>query len=376
MKKNENRVATKANSSWLNIITDTISGIFLPIINVLTAAALLKGLLMVLSGNGWVSPEAGTYKILFAAADGFYYFLPIFLAYTASHKLKADTVTSMLVAAALVYPDITKLLESGSGLTFLGLPVTPVSYPYSVFPILLAVGLLHYVELPLEKYLHGTIKGFLKPMLSIIIVVPITFLVFGSFGTAIGSGLATAYEAIYQFSPVLAGVIFGFIWQPLVVFGLHWGMVPVIIEHINTLGYDTFLPFCGAGVMGQAGAAMAVSILAKGKKLKTVALSCSITAILGVTEPTLYSISVPLKRPMIAACIAGAIGGAIVGTSSASAVAFAFPSVLTLVVFLGEGFFTFLLSMIVAFIIALVLGLLFRFNEDDFHMEAMEEKSN
>ncbi len=376
MSKNDKKMAGKTNASRLHIITDTISGIFLPIINVLMAAALLKGLLLVLSNNGLVSAEAGAYRILFAAADAFFHFLPIFLAYTASHKLKADTVTSILVAAALVYPEITKLFESGSGLAFLGLPVTPVSYPSSVFPILLAVGLLHFVELPLEKYLHSTIKGFLKPMISIIIVVPITFLVFGPIGAAIGSGLSNAYAAIYNLSPILAGVVFGFIWQPLVVFGLQWGMVPVIIEHVNTLGYDTFLPYCGAGVMGQAGAAMAVSILAKNKKLKTVALSSSITAILGVTEPVLYTISIPLKRPMAAACIAGAVGGAIVGTSSARAVAFAFPSVLTLVVYLGEGFFTFLLSMIAAFFIALVLGLLFRFNEDDFHMEAMEEKTN
>ncbi len=376
MDKNENNMAATKKTGLLNSITDTISGIFLPIINVLMAAALLKGFLMVLSNYGVVSPEAGAYTILFAAADGFFHFLPIFLAYTASHKLKADTVTSILVAAALVYPDVTKMFESGAGITFLGLPVTPVSYPSSVIPILLAIGLLHYVELPLEKYIHSTIKGFLKPMISIMIVVPVTFLVFGPVGAMIGSGLAGAYAAIYNLSPILAGVIFGLIWQPLVVFGLHWGMVPVIIEHVNTLGYDTFLPYCGAGVMGQAGAAMAVSILAKNKKLKAVALSSSITAILGVTEPVLYGISVPLKRPMVAACIAGAIGGAIVGTSGARAMAFAFPSVLTLVVYLGEGFFTFLLSMIAAFFIALLLGLLFRFNEADYHMEAMEEKTN
>ncbi len=376
MSKSENNMAVKKITSRLHIITDTISGIFLPIINVLMAAALLKGFLLVLSNYGLVSPEAGAYKILFSAADAFFHFLPIFLAYTASHKLKADTVTSILVAAALVYPDIAKLFENGVELTFLGIPVTPVSYPSSVIPILLAIGLLHFVELPLEKYIHSTFKGFLKPMLSIIIVVPVTFLVFGPIGAVIGSGLAGAYAAIYNLSPILAGVVFGFIWQPMVVFGLQWGMVPVIIEHVNTLGYDTFLPFCGAGVMGQAGAAMAVSILAKNKKLKTVALSSSITAILGVTEPVLYGISVPLKRPMAAACIAGAIGGAIVGTSSARAMAFAFPSVLTLVVYLGEGFFSFLLSMIVAFFVALVLGLLFRFNEEDFHMKDMEEKNN
>ncbi len=371
--KNESRMAVKTKSSRLRIITDTISGIFLPIINVLMAAALLKSFLLVFANYGVVSPESGIYRILYAAADGFFYFLPIFLAYTASHKLKADTVTSILVAAALVYPDMIRILENGAELTILGLPVTPVTYPSSVVPILLAVGLLHYVEQPLEKYIPGAIKGFLKPMIALIIVVPVTFLIFGPLGAMIGSVLAGAYATIYNLSPILAGVIFGFIWQPMVVFGLHWGMVPIIIEHVNTLGYDTFLPFCGAGVMGQAGAAMAVSILARNKKLKTVALSSSITAILGATEPVLYSISIPLKRPMVAACIAGAVGGAIVGTSNARAVTFAFPSMISLVAYLGEGFFTFLLSMITAFFIALVLGLLLRFNEEDFHMEAMEE---
>jgi PTS system beta-glucosides-specific IIC component len=253
--------------------------------------------------------------------------------------------------------------------------VPPVTYPSSVIPILLAVGLLHFVELPLEKYTPNAVKGFLKPMIALVIVVPITFLVFGPIGSMIGSGLADAYSALYNFNPILAGAIFGMIWQPMVVFGFQWGMVPVIIEHVNTLGFDTFLPLVGAGVMGQAGAAMAVSILAKNKKLKTVALSGSITAILGVTEPVLYGISIPLKRPMIAACIAGAIGGAFVGTSNARAVAFAFPSMISLVVYLGDGFFTFLFSMVAGFFIALILGLLLRFNEADFKVEAMEEKT-
>lgn len=374
MSQNENNLTKKANVSLFHKIIDTISGIFLPIINVLMAAALLKGVLLVLSNNGIVSSEAGAYRILYAIADGFFHFLPIFLAYTASHKLKADTVTSILVAAALVYPDITNLFESGTGLTFLGIPVAPVTYPSSVIPILLAIGLLHFVELPLEKYIHSTIKGFLKPLIALVIIVPTSFLAFGPIGSMIGSGLADAYSALYNFSPILAGAIFGMMWQPMVVVGLQWGMVPVIIEHVNTLGYDTFLPFCGAGVMGQAGAAMAVSILAKNKKLKAVALSGSITAILGITEPVLYGVSVPLKRPMIAGCIAGAIGGAIVGTSGARAMAFAFPSVITLVVYLGDGFLTFLFSMVAGFVIALILGLILRFNEDDFNMEAMEEK--
>lgn len=363
------------NTNMFNRVIDTISGIFLPIINVLMAAALLKGLLMLTNSLGVLSETSGAYRILYAVSDGFFHYLPIFLAYTASRKLKADTVTSMLLAAALVYPNITELFGKGVSLDFFGIKVNPVSYPSSVIPIILAIAVLHYVEIPLEKYIHGTIKGFLKPMLALIIVTPITFLVFGPLGAFVGSGLSAAYSAIYSFSPIVAGAIFGLIWQPMVVFGFQWGMVPVILEHIDTIGVDSFLPLCGPAVMGQAGAALAVSILAKNKRLKTVALSGSITAILGVTEPVLYAVNIPLKRPMIAACIAGAIGGAIVGTSGAGAVAFAYPSMLSLVVYFGKGFWTFFFAMLAGFVISLILGLLLRFNEADFKDNELSEET-
>ncbi len=362
-----------SRESVFNRMIDTISGIFLPIINVLMAAALLKGVLLLFVNMGLLNETTGAYRILFAIADGFFHFLPIFLAYTASQKLKADTVTSMLVAATLVYPDITNVFSQGQSLDFFGITVHPVSYPSSVIPIILAVGILHFVEIPLERYIHGSIKGFLKPMLSVIIVAPITFLVFGPLGALVGNGLSSAYSALYQFSPIVAGAIFGLIWQPMVVFGFHWGMVPVIIEHINTLGVDSFLPLCGPAVMGQAGAAMAVSLMTKNKKHKTVAFSSSITAILGVTEPVLYGITIPLKRPMIAACIAGAIGGAVVGTSNARALAFAYPSMVSLVVYFGDGFWTFFLSMIAAFFISLILTFLLKFKESDFGSEESGE---
>ena len=363
-KENQNQV--KKEASLFDKAIDIISGIFLPVINVLMAAALLKGILLLLVNTGLILETSGAYQIIYAIADGFFYFFPIFLAYTASHKLKADSFTSVLIATTLVYPAITKLFEHGTALDFFGIPVGVVTYPSSVIPIILAVAFQHYVELPLEKYIHSSIKGFLKPMICVVIVTPITFLVFGPLGAMIGNGLSDAYSAIYNFNPVIAGAIFGLIWQPVVVFGLHWGMVPVILEHVSTLGRDSFLPLVAAAVTGQAGAAMAVSIMAKNKKLKTVALSCGITALLGVTEPTLYGITVPLKRPMIAACIGGSIGGAIVGTSNAGAVAYAYPSLVSLVVYFGEGFWTMLISMVVGFVIGMAMTFLLRFNEADF----------
>lgn len=356
---------TKTDKNLFNKIIEMISGIFIPIINYLMAAALIKGLLVLAVNMKWISETEGTYRLLYAVSDGFFYFLPIFLAISASKILKADTFTSVMIAAALVYPKVTEIFQNGTGTAFLGLHVRPVIYPSSVIPVLLAIGFLHYVEIPLEKYLPAIVKGFLKPMISLLIVAPITFLIFGPVGNIVSDFLAKAFSSAYDYNPILAGVIFGFIWQMIVVFGLHWGIVPVVISNINTFGVDHILPLLGPAVMGQAGAAMAVSFMVRNKKRKAQAVSCSVTAILGVTEPTLYGITVPLRRPMIAACLAGAVGGGIVGTSHAGAVAFAFPSFLSLVVYLGKGFWTYFLALIIAFIIGFLLALLFGLKESD-----------
>jgi PTS system beta-glucosides-specific IIC component len=179
----------------------------------------------------------------------------------------------------------------------------------------------------------------------------------------IGNALADAYAVLYGFSPVAAGVIFGLIWQPMVVFGFQWSMVPVIISNISNYGADSLLPLLGPAVMGQAGAALAVSLISKNMKMKALAMSGSVTAVLGITEPVLYGVTIPLKRPMVAACIAGAIGGGIVGTSHAGAVSFAFPSMISLVVYFGNGFPTYFFALIVGFITAFLLTLIFRFKE-------------
>lgn len=363
-----------AKMSLFNKVIDVISGIFIPIINVLMAAALLKGILMVVLNAGLIKETDGVYRILYAISDGFFHFLPIFLAFTAAHKLKASPYTAVFIAAALVHPDITDLFESGASMDLFGISIPSVTYPSSVIPIILAVGLLHYIEIPLEKYLPTALKGFLKPMLAVTIVTPITFLVFGPIGTMIGQILADAYGMLYGFNPILAGAIIGLIWQPMVIFGFQWGMVPVIMDHINVLGMDTILPFLGPAVMGQAGASMAVSLMSKNKKLKSLAMSCSITAILGITEPALYGVTVPLKRPMIAACIAGSIGGAIVGTSNAAAVSFAFPSMISLVVYFGDGFWTFFAALIIGFVVSFILTFLFRFVEPVEQEELTEAK--
>lgn len=340
---------------YYKIFVEQISGIFFPILNCLTAATIIKSIVMLLASFGVLSETSGLYLIFYAVSDGFFYFLPFALAYTASKLWKTDPVISMLIPIAMLYPSLNALIEGGSDIFMFGLKIPTTVYHSSVIPVLLSAGLLHFVEKPCDKYIHESIRGFLKPIVCVIVVLPITFLLFGPVGAWIGNILTKAFFALYNLSSIAAGAFMGLLMQPMVVVGAHWSVVPISINNVATLGYDVIMPLVGAAVYAQSGAALAVGIIAKDKKKKTLAFQASLTAALGVTEPALFGVNVPLIRPMIAACLAGSIGGALVGWAGTTCNAFAFPSFLTCVAFTGHGFVPFLISMALGF----VLGFLF-----------------
>lgn len=342
--------------SGYQVVVDQITGIFLPIINIITAASILKSIVVLLATFGVISENGGFYQIFYAATDGFFYFLPFYLAYAAAKQWKADPYIALLIPVAMLYPDITAVLENGGSLNLFGLNVPPTIYHSSVIPVVMAVGLLHFVEKPCDRYIPESIRGFLKPMVCCLVVLPVTFLVFGPMGTWIGDVLTKVFFAVYEWNPIAAGAFMGFVMQPMVVVGAHWSVVPVSISNILLHGYDVIMPLVGGAVYAQAGAALAVGLMYKENKEKQrVAYQASLTAALGVTEPALFGVNVPLLRPMLAACLSGAIGGAMVGFAGTHCTSFAFPSFLTSVAFVGPGFGIFLFSMAFSF----VLGFLF-----------------
>lgn len=352
-------VATPPKKKTYKIVIEQITGLFLPIINCLTAASIVKSAVILLAAGNIISESDGIYQILFAAGDGFFYFLPFYLAYTASRQWHTDTFISMLIPVTMLYPTLNTKLELGEHLTFLGLNVPSNVYHSSVIPVLLAVGLLYFVEKPCDKFIPEAIRGILKPIICMLIVLPVTFLLFGSIGTLIGDFLTKIFFGIYNFSPVFAGAFMGFFIQPMVVVGAHWSIVPICISNISTLGYDMIMPLVGGAVYGQAGVCLGVALYSKkNAKRRQLAYQGFISSALGVTEPSLFGVTVPNIRAMITACISGSIGGAIAGTAGIHCTSFAFPSYVTCVAFVGPGFITFLLSMAISFVIALVLTLL------------------
>lgn len=339
-----------------------ISGVFSPFLGALAGAGILKGLLALFVAFNWMSTNSGAYKIWYSAGDALFYFLPIFLAFTAAKQLRVNQFVAVSLAAALLYPTLVTVMSNSTTLHFFGIPVMPTTYTSTVIPILLAIWVLSYLEPIFNKIFPESVRNIFSPLLSLIIMVPLTLLVVGPVGGIIGSGLSNGVMAIYNFMPIVAGVIMGAFWQVFVIFGVHWTFVPLMMNNVAKLGYDTLLPILSAAVLSQAGAALAVFFRTKDQKMRALAGSSFVTALFGITEPTIYGVTLKLKRPFYCAVVGGGLGGAIIGAAQTHATSFTLPSLLALPTFLGKGFSGEVIGLIVAFFGAAILTYFFGFS--------------
>lgn len=359
---------TGPKGNLFNQFIDIISGIFTPFLGALAGVGVLKGVLTLLVVTGLLSDQSGAYQILFAASDGFMQFLPFAIAFTAAKKFKADPFIALAVSGALLYPAITAIAGAQSGLDFFGIPVIigPTGYMQTVIPIIIAVWIQTYVEKFAKKISPGFLQIILVPLITVLVMVPLAFVAIGPLGTIIGAVLGKGYSAIFGFSPIVAGAVMGGLWQVFVMFGMHWGFIPIALVNLTTNGYDTMTAMLLGAVIAQAGAALAVAIKTKSEKRKALAISGTLTAIFGITEPTVYGVTLPLKKPFYAACIGGAVGGAIIGGAGVKMFTGGLISLLSIPGFISNidgvessvvmGIIGTLVSFVIAFVLTLVLG--------------------
>ncbi|MDU4269779.1 MAG: beta-glucoside-specific PTS transporter subunit IIABC [Enterococcus hirae] len=323
----------------LNRLIDIISSIFTPFLGAMAAAGILKGFLSLATVLGWLSADTGAYQILFAAADGVFTFLPVMLAFTAAKKFKTNQFLSVAIAMALVYPAITQLAGAGGAVDFFGLPIVLAQsgYTSSVIPIILAVWVQSKFEPLVKKVIPQFLQMIFVPMIVLLVMVPLTFLLLGPIGTVIGNGLGSLFNSIYSFSPLVAGLIMGSLWQVFVMFGMHWGFVPIMFLNIEQYGFDVMVPMLLPAVLAQGGAALAVAIRTKDTKLRSLGISSTITSLFGITEPTVYGVTLPLKKPFGVACLSAGIGGAMIGFAGVKAFSSGLVSLLTIPTFISTN---------------------------------------
>ena len=328
------------------------------------AAGLLKGFLVVFTTVGWLSTDGTTYQILYAIADGVFNFLPIFIAYTAGKKFKADPFVSMAIAAALVYPNISTLYSAGEAVHFLGIPVTLISYPCSVIPIVVAVFVQAKLEKVLKKIFPQVIRGIFVPLISLVVIALLTFLVIGPVTNIVAVGLADGISFLLDVCPPVAGFVFGAIYPIMLIFGLHWGLVPLVMNNFATMGADPIFAITLATNFALAGCAFGVFLKSKNQQMKQTAITTGISALVaGVTEPAIYGVVLKFKRPFVIVCILDAIGGMLIAISGGMQTALISTCVFTIPAFIA------MMGVMAAIVIALgffggvILTYLFGYND-------------
>lgn len=298
------------NKNVISAIFEVISGTFTPILPAIAGAGMIKGLLAIALTFGWLSDKSQVYTILNAIGDGAFYFLPILLAVSAARKFGSNVYVAATIAAALLHPTLTALLGAGKPIAFLGIPVTAVTYSSTVIPILLAVWIAAYVEKWVDRIIPSMFKLILVPTLTILIVVPVTLIAVGPLGSIIGNWLSLGVGALFEHGWIFAGLILGGTWSLIIMTGMHYAFLPIVMNNLTTKGYDVILPSMFMANMGQAGATFAVSLRSKNKSFKSLAMTTSLTALMGITEPAMYGVNMRLKKPFIGGLIGGAVGGA------------------------------------------------------------------
>lgn len=357
-------------SIW-NRILIAVSAMFTPMVPAIAASGLLKGFLTIAkimaAKQGVDITVNQTYTLIMAGTDALFYFMPVILAYTSAKVFKANEFIAMALGGTMCYPSVVALMTGKDVVSMFGVTITKASYASSVIPIIIGVFILSYVQKFLEKVIPEILKIILVPGLSLLVMLPATFMVFGPIGIYIGNAITFVYTGMMNLSPAICGAFIGGMWCVFVIFGAHRALLPIGINDVAQFGHQNLLAFAGAANFSQGGAALGVMLKTKNKDLKTVAASAAISAsVCGITEPAIYGCNLRLKRPMIYAIICGAIGGAIMGVGGVYGDSFANNGILTFATYAAFGmkpFVYYLVGVGVSFFGAMILTYLFGFDE-------------
>ncbi|MEE3746781.1 beta-glucoside-specific PTS transporter subunit IIABC [Streptococcus suis] len=296
---------------------DLLSGIFQAFLGPLAAAGIIKGIVAIMASRGLTSDNSAIYAILNAAGDGFFQYLPLLVALTSARKFKMNEFTALAIGMALIYPtlpgSLAALKEAGLDNVF-GIPFvlpTAGSYLSTVIPAILATWVASIIEKNIRKVTPDVVKLFVVPFVTILLAVPLTFLVVGPVANFISDVLSNAFTAIMNFSPLLYGLILGATWQVLVMFGMHWAVVPLAIMQVASNGMSSILVPALLPNFTQTGVLLAIMLKTKESKVKTVSMPALVSSIFGVTEPAIYGVTLPMKTPFFISCaVSGVIGAA------------------------------------------------------------------
>lgn len=387
--------ASDEKTSLFNKFIDIISGVFTPTLGVLSATGMIKGFTALFVALGWLTNTSGTYQILNALGDCLFYFFPVFLGYTSAKKFNANIFIGMSIGASLVYPTFSTITASGKPLytlfsgtifespvyiTFLGIPVILMSYASTVLPIIISTYVGSKIENFFKKVIPSVVRTFLVPFFTLLVIVPLALIVIGPLSTWAGQLLGAGTLFVYNLSPIIEGILMGAFWQVFVIFGLHWGIAPIALNNLAVLKFDPILAAALGASFAQTGVVLAILFKTKNAKLRSLSIPAVISGIFGVTEPAIYGITLPRKKPFILSCIGAAVGGGIIGAMGTKGYImgglgiFAIPSYIS-PAGMDRGFYGAVIGILVSFVLGFLLMFFGGFKDDEVNETKKEDST-
>lgn len=372
----------KVKKNPVNAFIETISGIFTPILPALVGCGMMKCLSSLMTSTGMVDPSTGFITVFNMIADCVFYFMPFFLAVSAARKFKTNEYLAIALAGCLLHPTILdaagKIAETGiDKIDFLGLPILLVKYTSTVIPIILSVWLLSYVYKFVEKIVPDLLKVLLVPMITLLIMVPVQLIAIGPFGSYVGTWIAEGLNILFAKSGIVAGALLGFFRPILVMFGMHYSIMPMQIQQVAETGVTVLTASALAANLAQAGAAFGVFLKTRNKTMKAAAGSSSLTALFGITEPAIYGVTLTYKKPFFAGCLAAGLVSGFFGLVNANANAIALPGILSLSTYNADRYIYIIIGVVAAFVLGCVFTLIAGVDDfvmgEDKKVEAKEE---
>lgn len=376
-----------SGGSIFNRLIDILSGCFQPFLGALAAAGMVKGLNALLVFMKLYATTSGTYTMLNGIGDAIFYFMPVILGYTSAKKFKLHPMVGIVIGAALCYPAVQgnalkSVFEATAGAgaaapynllglpaydTFLGIPWVGGTYTSSVVPVIFIIAFAAQIQKLFKKIIPEVVQTFLVPFFVLLIALPVGFLVIGPIISMLTDLLSAGFQSLMAFSPALYGVILGFFWQVLVIFGLHWSVVPLGIMQITQDGFSQVLIASFTASFAQTAVVAAMFFKLKDKKIKALCPPAIISGIFGVTEPAIYGITLPKKKPFIFSMIGAAVGGLYLMLNGVTSYTMGGLGIFGLLNFINGDDASGVVNGVIGIIIAVIIGfgLTFFFWKDD-----------
>ncbi len=391
--ENENSVSQKASMKdqdtffgkvryGFNAVIGVVTGAVMPIIHILAASGIIKSLLAIGTSTGWITETGDAYLIISAIADAVFYFLPILVGYNAARRLGGNPVLTAVIGGVIMSPSILAAAEEGLNILSIGgLDFPYVSYSYTIFPMIIAAWLVKKLETWLKQWIPSYVQAIFVPMLVMGVVTALILLAIGPVITWISYALADGLQVLLSWNSAIFGGIIAGLYQILVIFGLHWGIIPIYVNDFALLGYSYLSAIVSFSIVGQAGAALAVAVKSKKPTIKELGYAGTISAFCGITEPAIYGINLRFKRPFICASIGSAVGGFLTGLLNVNMWSIigsiiGLPSYIDPVNGINENFYYAVLITIATLAVSFVTTYLWGYNDEMKMAEKKEKPQN